>query len=612
MRDELLMLYERELAYLRQLGAEFAGKYPKVASRLLLEPNRCEDPHVERLLEGFAFLAARVHLKLEDEFPELTQALLGVLYPHYLRPLPSMTVVEFTADPQQGQATTGLRIPTGSTLLAHPVDGYRAPFRTSYDVTLWPLQLATAQYTSPERLDPPIKSPDAPSALRLRLRCRHDANFSALGLQSLRLYLNGEPSVVFPLYELLANNSLRILLRDPSPRSRQRPITLRGANLRPVGFEEHEGLLPYPRRSFLGYRLLQEYFAFPEKFLFFDLTGLDALAGSGFGSELEIVILFSPCERNDYEPILQLGVSEKTVRLHCAPAVNLFEHTADPILVDEARFEFPIVPDARRQGVMEVFSVEQVVGSTPNSREVISFEPFYSYRHSSTGRQNQLFWHSTRRASRRKFDASTDVYLTTVDLEGASRPPQVDTLTVRCLCTNRELPSRLSFGNEEGDFDLDGGAPLEKIVALRKPTDTFRPALAGASLWRLVSQLSLNYLSLVEEGRESLQEILRLYAPSSAGLERQIEGVAGVQSRRHYARVVTDAGISFVRGTRVELTLDEEHFVGAGAFLMASVIDRFLGLYVSMNSFSQLEVRSRQRKEVLRRWPARAGSGILL
>jgi len=612
-RDDLLMLYERELAYLRQLGADFAGKYPKVASRLLIEPNRCEDPHVERLLEAFAFLSARIHLKIDDEFPELTQSLLGILYPHYVRPLPSMSIAEFSLDPEQGQLTTGFTIPKGATLLARPVNGYRCPFRTSYDVNLWPVQISSAQWTSPERMDPPIKAPEAASALRLRLNCRFGADFSNLGIPSLRFFLNGESSVVYPLYEMLANNTLRILLRDPSPRTRRRPIVIPQTALRPLGFEEDQGMLPYPRRSFIGYRLLQEYFAFPEKFLFFDLNGLNALNGSGFGDQLEIVFLFTPCERSDWDPILQLGVSDKTIRLHCSPIINLFEHTADPILITDTRHEYPVVPDARRNETLEVFSIESIVGTHPNTPEVTPFEPFYSFRHSVSDVRNPFFWHATRRASRQKFDESTDLWITLVDLEGNVRKPTVDTLTVRCLCTNREIPSRLAMGSEDGDFDMEIPAPLDKITALRKPTSTIRPAISGGAIWRLVSQLSLNYLSLVEEGREALQEILRLYAPQTTGsLERQIEGIVAVNSRRHYARVVTEAGISFVRGTRVDLLLDEDCFVGAGAFLMASVIDRFLGLYVSMNSFSQLEIRTTQRKEMLRRWPARAGYGVLL
>lgn len=613
MRDELLAYYERELAYVRQLGAEFANKYPKIASRLMLEPSRCEDPHVERLLESFAFLAARIHLKLNDEFPEFTQALLDVLFPHFLRPVPSMTIAEFHLDPKQGQITSGLKVPRGSTLLARPVNGYRCPFRTTSDLLITPVQVAAAQWTTPERLDPPIKAPDCAGALRIRLKVPGDLTFSALKLDRLRFFLNGEPSLVYPLYEMLGNSVLRILVRDASPTSRLRPIILPPSALQPVGFNDDEAMIPYSRRSFQGYRLLQEYFSFPEKFLFYDLTGLEALFESGFSNQIDVLLLLAPHERNDWEPILQNNVSARTLRLNTTPAVNLFPQTCDPILVENTRYEYPVVPDVRRTDVLEVFSIEEVVATNPRTTEIVTFEPFFSYRHSASQQENSLFWSAARRQGTTWQGQGSDLYITLVDLEGRGRAPSFDTITVRALCTNRELPSRLQMGNEEGDFELDAPLPIERVVALRKPSPTLRPVLGSGSLWRLVSHLSLNYLSLVEDGKEALQEILRLYAPTAAGsTERQIDGIIDVSSQRHFARVVDDAGIAFVRGTRVSLTLDEEFFVGASAFLFGAVIDRFLGGYVSLNSFSQLEVHTNQRREMLRRWPVRAGRTILL
>ncbi len=226
MRDELLAYYNRELTFLRQMAAEFAEKYPKIAGRLVLEPDRCEDPHVERLIEAFAFLAARVHLKIDDEFPEITEALLGILYPHYIRPVPSMSVVEFHLDPEQGKLSTGLKVPRDAVLYSKPVDGVPCKFRTSYETTLWPLRVAEAQWRTPDRLQPPLKAPEAVGVLRVLLRCLPDVRFEKLDLQSLRFYLNGESNIVHSLYELLLNNCTGILVRDPSPNSRIRPVSL--------------------------------------------------------------------------------------------------------------------------------------------------------------------------------------------------------------------------------------------------------------------------------------------------------------------------------------------------------------------------------------------------
>ncbi len=615
MREELLAYYERELTYLRQMGAEFAQKYPKIASRLLLEPDRCEDPHVERLLEAFAFLAARVHLRVDDDFPEITSALLGILYPHYIRPVPSMTVVQFHMDPDQGKLSTGLKVPRDAMLYSREVDGVPCKFRTCYETTLWPVSVAEANWRTPDRLVPPVKAADTVAAIRLLAQCLPDVSFDKLQMPSLRFYLNGESNLVHALYELLCNNCTQILLRDTAPRSRREPVVLSPAMLRPVGFEENEALLPYPRRSFAGYRLLQEYFTFPEKFFFFDLNGLEALASAGFGDKVEIVFLLSRFERSERTQMLELGITPQTFRLGCTPIVNLFQQTAEPILLDQTKYEYPIVPDVRRQFAMEIFSVDEVVGTNPRSREVVQYQPFYTFHHKHVAERQkpQAFWQVTRRSAGIREDERSEVFLSLVDVSGRHIDPEADTVTTRCTCTNYTLPSRLPFGSEQGDFELEGVSAIRRIVVLRKVTPTLRPPGGKGALWRLISHLSLNYLSLVDEGKEALQQILSLYNFSdSVYLQNQIAGITRVQSGRHFARVITENGVTSARGTRIELQLDEEQFVGGGVYLFASVLERFLGNYVTMNSFSQLVATTLQRKEVLREWPPRAGHSILI
>ena len=614
MRDELLEYYERELTYIRQLGAEFSEKYPKVASRLLLEPNRCEDPHVERLIESFAFLAARVHLKIDDEFPEITEALLSVLYPHYIRPIPSSTIVQFHLDPEQ-KLTAGLPIARGAMLYSQPVEGYPCKFKTCLDTTLWPLKIAAAQWVTPDRLRPAVKSQDAVAALRVEIECFPDLSFDKLELNSLRFYLNGESSLIHTLYELLCNNCAQIVLRDRAPQSTRHPIVLPAGKLKPTGFSDAEALLPYPRRSFSGYRLLQEYFHFPEKFFFLELNGLEALRSSGFGPRAEILFLISRFERSERQQSLELNVSESTLRLGCSPAVNLFSHTAEPIRLDQTRTEYLIVPEARRRRAMEIFSIEEVISPNPQTHEVMKFEPFYRFRHTSTHHRERPkgFWHTRRQASTRRDDEGTDLYISFLDLSGRPLHPDSDTATVHCTSSNRDLPHRLPMGNERGDFELEGISSVRRIVALRKPSSSVRPPTGKGMLWRLISHLSLNYLSIVEDGRDALQEILRLYTFGESGYsERQIAGLISLSSSRNFARVISENGIGFVRGHRVEMEFDEENFVGGGVYLFASVLEHFLGHYASLNSFSQLAVRTQQRKEVLRQWPPRAGEVILL
>jgi type VI secretion system protein ImpG len=612
-RDELLSYYERELTYVRRLGAEFAQKYPKIASRLLLEPGRCEDPHVERLIEAFSLLAARVHLKMDDEFPEISQALLNLLFPHFLRPIPSATIVQFRRDPKQGKLTTGVTIPGGTTLYSKPVAGLPCKFRTVYDTVVWPINIDDARFLSPDRLDPPVKSNDAVAALRVELGSQGGVPWEEMALKQLRFHIDAEGVIGHGLYELLMNNTVEVLLRDPDPKSRQRPIALPASAVKPVGFEAKEALLPYPKRSFTAYRLLQEYFSFPAKFFFVDLEGLDVVAEAEFGPRIELVFLFSEYGRADRQETMEAGVSASNIRLGCAPAVNLFEQTAEPIGLDQTRYEHQVIPNVRRRDDVEVFSLDRVTAAKPGTGTTTDLEPFYGFRHGAAERNQTVYWQASRRAPHGKRTSADEVFLTLVNDGGRPQLGDFEVLTVRCTCTNGDLPSKLPFGDAKGDFDAEGAAAAPIIVALRKPTRTIRPPLGQDVLWRLISHLSLNYLSIVEEGRGALQEILRLYDfPGSVDASRQIEGITAVRSERRFSRVISENGISYVRGVGVELELDEEQFVGGGVYLFASIIEQFLGHYVTLNSFSQLRVTTRQRKESLREWAPRAGHRILL
>ena len=610
MRDDLKRYYTDELYYLRHLGAEFAEKNREIAGHLLLGPTGSQDPHVERLVEAFAFLAARIHLKLDDDFPQITESLLNVLYPHFLRPIPSMSIAEFNVDPAQGKLTTSLRIPRETLLNSRArVDGItQCNFRTCYETIVSPVRVSQARWTSPELLKPALKAPDAKAACTVELTCFPDVQFKELQLNSLQFYMDGERSLILALYELLFNRCIRIVLRNPED-PKQRVIELPVDSFRAMGFRDDEALLPFPRRSFTGYRILQEYFAFPEKFFFAELKNLEALASDAFTNRAEIVLLIS--ESRDRQQSLELGVSEKTFKLGCTPIVNLFSRSAEPILLEQTRFEYPVIPNVRRRNAYEVFSIDNVRASGADRREIVPYEPFYSGHHGRGG-QNQTFWNASRRPSNASDDPGTEVYLSLVDTSGQAARTGAETLTIGCTCTNRDLPSRLPFATESGDFDLEGGAAVKRIVSLRKPTDTIRPPTGKGLQWRLISHLSLNYLSLVEEGRGALQEILRLYNfMESRSLEDQISGIANLTSRRDFALIPSEHGVASARGIRVDMELDEDKFAGS-VFLFASIVEYFLGLYTSLNSFTQLVVRTRQRKEVLREWPRRAGHKILL
>jgi len=617
MREELLAYYERELTFLRQLGAEFAATYPKIASRLLLEADKCEDPHVERLIEAFAFLAGRIHRKLDDELPEITESLLNVLFPHYLAPIPSMSVAQFVLDPEQAMLQTGQTIPRESMLYSKPVDGIPCRFRTCYPVTIWPVEVASARFELPERAE--VQGGTAHAVLHIEIRALGGVPFAELrekvseseyrSIQRLRLFLQGEGPLVHGLYELLFNNVLQVELRTGRSKKGPSPILLRPDCLRPVGFSRDEGMLPYTDRSFLGYRLLTEYFCFPDKFLFVDLCELDQAARAGFGEQVDVRIYFNRTFG------LEKGVDAQTFRLNCTPIINLFRQLAEPVQVTHTKTEYRVVPDVRQQRATEVYSVDAVVNAAPHLEKPIPFQPFYSYKHAVAREGPRTHWYASRRESERREDEGTEVYLCLVDLDFRPSVPDAQILSIDTTCTNRDLPGRLPFGSRDGDFHLEGPGIYTAIRCLKKPTPTLRPPLRRGTQWRLISHLSLNYLSLAErEGGnrpESLQEILKLYdfADSSA-TRRQIAGITHVEARPVFRFIGSSLGASMVRGIEVAVELDEAQFVGAGVYLLAAVLERFLALYTSLNSFSQLVVSTQQREGILKRWPPRAGEQI--
>lgn len=615
MREELLEYYVRELTYLRQMGGEFAGKYPGVARRLLLEPDDCGDPHVERLLEGFAFLAARVHRRIDDDFPELNESLLKIVHPSYLRPVPSMTVVECLPDPGQGKKTAGVRVPRGTELVSKAsVEQLPCRFRTAYDVDLWPFVVDDAEWCQPDQMKRPARTSAGEKAVagaRLHLKCLGDVVFQGLPLEKLRFHITGDANVVYPLYELLSERCVEIQLRDP--KDPKKLIVLEPGRIRMAGFDAEESVLPYDRRSTDGYRLLQEYFTFPEKFLFFDLGGLEPLARGEFGNEAEIVFLFSKFERPERQQGLELGVNARTFRLGCTPAINLFKQTAEPILLSQTKHEYTIIPDSRHTAVMEIFSIEEVAAANPKLRQSVLLEPMHAYRHQTRTQNDLAFWTATRHLNELGEREPSVMTISVVDLTGQVTDPEADVLTVRTLCTNFDLPTRFNFGSPAGDFEAVGCAAAKTVTALKRPTPSIDPPVGIGQTWRLISLLSLNYLSLNEEGRPAMQEILRLHnLTGSTASENQIGAILRMKSSPHFAMVESAFGLVPARGTLVEIDLDEQQFAGGGAHLFTAVLDRFLAGYCSMNSFSQLVARTSQRKGEIAQWPPRAGSQALL
>jgi type VI secretion system protein ImpG len=644
MQDELLAYYKDDLEYLRKMGKQFGEMYPEVASKLALEPVACNDPHVERLLEGFAFLAARVRKKIDDEFPEITEALLNVVYPHFLRPIPSFSVIQFELDPTQGGPSTGLDIDRASVVESRPLAAHRFPvelkrlagercrFSTVYPVTLWPVTVTSVQWTTLDRI-PGVRNPQAVGAIRVQLSCMGDLRFSQLEMDRLCFYLNGPQRIAYKVYELLGSRLLEVIVRDVSSNAKPKLKRLPPSVVRPMGFSETESALPFPGPSFDAYRLLQEYFCCPEKFLFIEINGLKKAfdAGGGdenkYGNTAELVFLFSGFEGTVDAHTLQESLTLDTFSLGCTPIVNLFTHVADGIEFAQTKYEYPVIPDTRRPDSFEVFSIDEVYRLTPNP---VFHEPFFGRRRSEPGGPQQRFWIANRQPSIDPDDSGTDVVISLVDLSMEVDRNAPDSIDARLTCTNRNLPELLPFrigrdaleknGSDRGDLMLLGGPPeIRKIILLKKPTrpirvvgrdDKKRPR--KDQYWRLISHLSLNYVSLLESNGTPLKQLLRLYDfEQSSVTGGRIDGIVKLETRRESAPVFSEEGPAFVRGIRVDIEFDEMNFVNEDVYLFASVLEHFLGLYTSLNSYTRLCASSSQRKEILRKWEPRAGQRVL-
>ncbi len=607
MSDDLLPYYEKELTFIRRMGAQFAELRPDIAARLRLGPDDSQDPHVERMIEAFALLAARVRHKLDDDFPELTSALVSVLYPHYQAPIPSMSIAQFALDRSQGDLAEGYPIPVRSAVETEPVDGTPCIYQTAYPVHLWPMEVSGATLSGlPGGTPAQALRAEPTSLLRIELECfAKEMTFGKLQIPAIRFFLKGQDQHVFPLYELILNNMVALTVGNPQ--SKEPPAFLPLTALRPVGFEPGEMMLKYPPTSFVGYGLLSEYFAFPRKFLFFDIAGLSPDVLRGVGKKLEIGI-YLDAVNTDLEKV----VAPDLFRLGCTPIVNLFEQVAEPIRLTETETEYRIVPSSREPKAYEIYSVDQVTGISAKSDTTVQYQPFYSVHHGGAGNARTPYWHSVRRFSEGDSgDHGTEVFLSFADLNGETALVGDSTLEVRLTCLNRDMPNRLVFGGGRPVLRLAEGGPLAPVECLVKPTDTLRPLSRPAMFWRLISHLSLNHLSLCDTAGKALREILMLYDLSNSDETRsRIASIVAVRGKRAVARVHSGGEFAICRGVEVQIEFDEARF--RGVYLLASVIERFLGLYANINSFSKLVATSRQREKVIHSWLPRTAERVLL
>ena len=612
--NDLLPYYEKELSFLRRHARDFAERYPKIAARLLLSGEACEDPHVERLLQSFALLTARISKKLDDDFPEITESLLEVLYPHYLRPFPSCSIARFDGGKAEAQLSAPVMIPRGTPLNTRPVRGAACKFRTAYDITLSPLALTAATLDDAADVARNLRSAsEASQVLSLTFETRSpQLTLDLIDIDRLRLFLDGDNSLVSQIREALFQRGcgIAVALAPYQPW-----LAFDDTIIEPVGFAESDGLLDYDARSQLAYRLLTEYFAFPEKFNFIDIRyGLLRTRLPAGCRRFELKVLLRPARRGADEARLLERLSATNFVLGCSPVVNLFRQPAEPIRLTRARTSYTVIPDARRAYAYEIYRINSVrkVEKTAQGEAVIEYRPFYSLRHAESFDEKGRFWHLRRSEEIAQLSPGFEHELSIVDFDFNLLEDKAETLSIELTCTNRDLPSQLPYGLAGGDLFIEGGAVAREIKLLRRPTPTWRFERGGGAQWRLISHLALNQVSLTDAGAEALKETLVLYdLPRHPANRRQIDGIAGISHRPATAMMDGNPFQVFVRGLEIELRLDEGSYIGTGSHLFASVLDHFFAQYVHTNSFTRLVVRATKDGEEILRCPARNGGQLL-
>lgn len=577
---DLAHYYKQELAYLRSQGANFAERYPKVASRLSLHSGESQDPHTERLIEAVAFLAARVHRDMHQELPTLALGVLDSVCPSLVQPLPSMTVAQFALDPAQGKVTSGFVVAKGTSLYAKSLDNQECRFTTACDATLWPLHIPHAEI-------------DADATLRMELACNYDVTFSELEIDTLCLHLQGDLSLCMALYDALVTGVKSIHIQADSGVVQKIPLKA----WRQLGFDEGRQMLPVPEHAQPAMSLLQEYFAFPRKFHFFEISGIKGLLGAGTRCKL----------------IFQLDRTNSTLRkverfnfaLGCVPIVNIFSRTSEPLLVDGKNYEHLLIADRHRDSFTQVHSILKVMATDPSADKPTELLPFSaSGRYTPESDNISVRWNSRRQISLRPRIAGTDVFLSFMDPQRAVRPLHPTVVYAQVLCTNRRLAEQVQ---QRARLIAEGAAQPTLAHVLYEPSLERDPALESEALWRLHSLLSLNHLSLLHssDGVSRLRELLGLFASESQRDHVQIKAISAIKVHSVVSHIGQKAWQGFCRGTQINVEFDEASYVGGSSLLMSAVLAHFFAMYTAMNSFVRVAVV--RGSEVRKQWEPMTG-----
>jgi len=576
--------FQDELSYLREAGSEFAKYHPKLTNFL---GEGVYDPDVERLLEGFAFLTGRIREKIDDELPELTQSLMTLLWPHYMRSVPSMCVSELS--PHVGSVTEKTVVKRGAEMASEQVEGTQCLFRTCYDVALYPVSITNVEQSNSR----------TSSNVDVTIAAEYGQELSRLKMDSLRFYLHGEVHVTRTLYLWLFRYLDYIELDVGGGYKHKLPAS----SIKPVGFGDDEAILPYGTNSFAGYRLLQEYFSLPEKFMFFDVTGLEWLSGVPQRSTVKMSFVFKRALPSE------VVLKDKHLRLHCTPAVNLFSKDGDPIRLEHRRSEYKVRPQSSSQDHYEVYSIENVETWSKNERSRKKLIEFESFEHQINQRDKREFYKTkvSERVSGRGLERYISFHTHTSDIAELGS----ETVLMKLTCSNGDLAERLSVGDVT--YTSHNSPTYATFTNITKPTQSVSPQVNGELQWQLIANMSLNYLSLANI--DVLKVLLSTYDFHSR-VDRQahrasIHRLDGIKKTEMKPADRVFRGTA-IRGTQFTLTVDSTYFVNEGdMFLLVSVLNEFIRLYSSLNSFTELEVFDEKTGENYH-WPSLAGQQTVL
>jgi type VI secretion system protein ImpG len=606
--DDLLRYFEEELGLFGLYAREFRNRYPKPASDLHISGDTYEDPSVARLIQSVALMSARIKKRLDDDYPKFTESLLESLYPHYLRPLPSHSIVQIG---QRGAAELlpELRVvPRGSTLRTAAVQGMICFFRSVYDVTLAPVNLSKAEFTSAANAPRSVRLPrGASSCISVVIdRGSDKVDLSAGDLPVLRVFVDGEPSMRAALLDTLL---MRTVAAYVQVNHESAWLPLEKSPLRLAGLGEDDAMVPFPARSHPAFRLLTEYFTYPEKFNFLDvdLAEITRLLPPRC-ARVTLHLLLSGVHGDSSEARLLSSLSHKNLLLGCTPVINLLDKAAEPVQLAHTSAEYPLCADSAHARAYEIHSVNAVrlVHGGPGG-PVTEFEPLYSTRHGGASQQGgRHYWVTRRDETTAAISPGHEMRIALIDSDFKPSETAGATLSAEVTCTNRDLPCQLPYGAQGGDMHTDSVPSSSPIRLLRKPTPTYRFDARHGAHWRLVSHLALNYGRLTNAGLPDFQKMLALYdLPRSASSQRQIKGIVGLEHGSVRAWIKTEPVSSLMPGIRVRMTVDEQAFAGSGIYVFAQVMDRYFALNGQLNCFTQLEIVSQQTGEEILTCPPR-------